>query len=156
MTKVEFPGASLRARREAMGYTLMDVHSSTHVPISYLKTLEAGNIHALPVETYTTGFIASYCQFIGIAPEPYLDRYHLCLRQTQYRSAPEKDFVALLDRPKPAWMQDAITWGGICLFLIVAWVGYATFTRPMAEDKGEKVEAGIVQVSPPKHFEEDF
>jgi cytoskeleton protein RodZ len=155
MSNVVFPGAALRERRESMGYTLMDVHHSTHVPVSYLKTLEDGNVHALPVETYTTGFIASYCQFIGVAPEPYLDRYHLCLRERQYRNAPAEDFVTFLERPKPAWLQDAITWGGICAFLLIAWLTYATFTKPMAEDT-ERVEAGTIQIKPPTHFEEDF
>jgi cytoskeleton protein RodZ len=151
---MEFPGSALRERREAMGYTLMDVHRATHVPISYLKTLEDGNIRALPVETYTTGFIASYCQFIGLAPEPYLDRYHLCQQITQYR-APVEDFASFMERPKPAWLQDAITWGGICLFLLVAWLTYATFTNPISEDT-ERVEAGIQEITPPTHFEEDF
>ena len=78
MSHGEFPGDILRARREARGLTLTDVHRDIHVPVAYIRALEAGDLDALPETTYAMGFLNTYCHFLELDPEPLADGFRAC------------------------------------------------------------------------------
>ena len=50
-------GATLRAAREARGWTIEDVEKATHIRGRYLSALEAGEIEALPSPLQARGFL---------------------------------------------------------------------------------------------------
>jgi cytoskeletal protein RodZ len=68
-------GAYLRQLREARGVSLEEIARTTRVNSSYLHSLEADDLAALPAPVFTRGFIRAYCQAVGEAPDEALALY---------------------------------------------------------------------------------
>lgn len=169
MTRGGFPGEALRERREARCYSLRETHAAVRVPIVYIEAMEEGRVHDLPGRTYAIGFIETYCEFLDLNPEPFVDRYRAALRtpaptpvataaRPQQRTGTAFNLPQLPELRAPEWMGDVITWGAICGFLLLAWLTYASFTRPIAHDADSRVDAGTFEVTPPPvyHFDDQL
>lgn len=164
MSEPRFPGYILTEAREERGLSLQDVHGRIHIPVLHLRALEAGDIEALPPETYAIGFLTSYCQFLGLDAERYADQYRLCCRKTTgfrrkrrgLQPAPVAQAQAQEASERPAWLAEVITWGAICALLLFGWLAYSVVTEPFTQDIKQRVDAGTLEVEPPTHFEEDF
>jgi cytoskeletal protein RodZ len=166
MTPRIFPGEALRERREALGLSLQQVHEQVHVPLQHLANMEKGDVAALPLPTYTTGFISSYCEFLGLTPDPFLHRYRWAFEQLEDapaaaaepapRVAPKQFTMPAPRYQRPAWVADALTWGAICGIVLLGWVTYSVVLKPAAVDE-TRVEAGTFDAPrPPEfHFLED-
>jgi cytoskeletal protein RodZ len=165
MTPRIFPGEALRERREALGLSLQDVHAQVHVPLQHLAAMERGDVAALPLPTYTTGFISSYCECLP--PDPYLHRYRWAVEQLEATPAPAAAAPARTVAPKsfalpsiparrPAWVADAITWGTICGIVALGWITYSVMLKPAIQDD-TRVEAGTFDApqAPEFHFLDD-
>lgn len=156
MRQTRFPGELIRLGREAAGLSLHDVHDHVHVPVQYLRAIEEGRLDALPIPTYTIGFLNSYCQFIGLDPEPFVDQYRACAQPpagSRFRSA-----ASATPRPRPRWVGDLIAWGAVCAFLLLGWFTYSVIVRPVAQNAPTRVDAGTIEApKPPQaHLDEGF
>lgn len=73
------PGEQLRAARNARGMSLDEAARITCIGRSYLDALESGRYEQLPSPAYVKGIMRSYARFLGIPPEPLIDRYDVDL-----------------------------------------------------------------------------
>jgi len=155
MSEDTFPGDQLRERREERGVTLSDLYHRIHIHPRYIEALESGDLANLPGEAYALGFLRTYCQFLDLDPEPFV----LHFQSTRNAPPPRASFripQTAEDETKPPWLHEAIAWGSICGILLLAWITYAVLTRPFAERPEDTVDAAVVEIAPPTHFEEEF
>lgn len=68
-------GHILREARENKGLTLEEVQAQTRINARYLAALESGQYNALPTPVHVRGFLRNYARFLGLEPQPLLDRY---------------------------------------------------------------------------------
>ena len=68
-------GHILREARETKGYTLAEVQEQTRISLRFLEALEAGEYDVLPTAVHVRGFLRNYARFLGLDPEPLLNRY---------------------------------------------------------------------------------
>lgn len=68
-------GHILREARENKGLTLEDVQTNIRINVRYLSALESGNYSALPTPVHVRGFLRNYARYLGLDPQPLLDRY---------------------------------------------------------------------------------
>lgn len=82
-------GHILREARETKGLTLQEVQLSTRISPRYLDALENGDYDRLPSAVHTRGFLRNYARFLGLDPQPLLDRYESSQgRQTRKKAQP--------------------------------------------------------------------
>jgi cytoskeleton protein RodZ len=139
MNESTFPGSELRARREVLGYSVDDVYRRIRVPIDVIQSLETGDVHKLPSACYTVGFLKTYCQFLEIGPNRFVDTYQACVRPTARflrRATPAKDV------PHPKWVGELIAWSAVCLVIGLGWFAYAVVVRPNADPGEHRAFAG--------------
>lgn len=70
-------GHILREARETKGFTLREVQDKTRINSRFLEALEMGDFDRLPTQTHVRGFLRNYARFLGLDPEPLLERYEL-------------------------------------------------------------------------------
>jgi cytoskeleton protein RodZ len=68
-------GQILRQARENKGLSLEEAYEETRINAQYLEALENGDYSALPSSTHTRGFLRNYARFLGLDPNPLLERY---------------------------------------------------------------------------------
>jgi cytoskeleton protein RodZ len=68
-------GASLRAARERLGWSLPDVADSLRIRLPYLEALEAGAIDALPGNAYALGYVRTYAKILGLNADEAARRF---------------------------------------------------------------------------------
>jgi cytoskeletal protein RodZ len=140
-----FPGHELRERREELGLSVYEAFRKTRVPANYIEALERGDLPALPSSCYATGFLKTYCEFLGLEAERYVDNLRACLRPSVVR------FLRRENRSElrlPAWVNDAAAWAVITVLVLLAWVTYAVVVQPQAEPVHQRVEAGTLELPP--------
>jgi len=145
-TDKTFPGYELKNRREELGFTPADVYRKLHIPEHYVTGLESASFEALPGATYTLGFLKTYCQFLGLEPEPYLQAYRDFTRPVPQgllgRSAKASEPVLNL------W-QDIMTWVAVCGLILLGWVAYTVVVKPGTETEESQVKADTVEMVVP-------
>lgn len=68
-------GEWLKQQREALGYPLPALANSLRIRLIYLQAIEEGRWADLPGAAYSTGFLRSYAQTVGLDPGAVLERY---------------------------------------------------------------------------------
>lgn len=68
-------GQILRQARENKGLSLQEAFEETRINAQYLEALENGEYGVFPSTTHTRGFLRNYARFLGLDPEPLLERY---------------------------------------------------------------------------------
>ena len=158
MKETRFPGHLLRARREALGHALDDAHAMTHVPLAALEAVEEGRLTELPVKAYTLGFIQTYCRFLGVPEEPFVDQFHSVMNE----AARNGRSFAWINRPsavdrlttrRPRWIDGLFTWATVCAVILFGWFAYSVVVKPLADSWQGRVEAGSVEIAPPTAFD---
>ena len=81
-------GHILREARETKGLTLNEVQEQTRISQRYLEALEVGDYDLLPSPVHVRGFLRNYARFLGLDPEPLLERYELGLSQRPRKKQP--------------------------------------------------------------------
>jgi len=71
---LETIGATLRAAREARGWTIEEVERATRIRARYLIALEKGEYDALPSALQARGFLRNYAQHLGLNPDQTLSQ----------------------------------------------------------------------------------
>jgi cytoskeletal protein RodZ len=166
MIQRTFPGGALRKRRESLGLSIDDVFRKTRIPSSYLEALEGGVVDTLPSTCYAVGFLKSYCQFLGMDSERYVDSFRGALAGSPRRSTGFLGGNRFWGRShasgppelqKPGLLSDVVTWAAICAILALTWAAYTVTVRPKAEVTDGRVQAGTVEMKvPPLPPDPDF
>lgn len=158
MKQVEFAGNRLRQCREERGLTQQDVFAQIHVPVQYIVALERGQLADLPAPAYTVGFLASYCEFLELDAEPFVDQLHACLgREAAPAAHPRASWRASwVEKGRPPWLADLATWGAICVVLLLAWFTYMAIVQPFVEERRTRVEADTPAPPRLEFFDENF
>lgn len=68
-------GNVLRAARREQGRTLADAAAETRVRETYLAALEEEDFAAMGGDVYVKGFLRSYARYLGVDPDPLLERF---------------------------------------------------------------------------------
>ncbi|HEY1408346.1 MAG TPA: RodZ domain-containing protein [Promineifilum sp.] len=87
-------GHILREARENKGLTLNDVQANTKINARFLTALESGQYDALPTPVHVRGFLRNYARFLGLDPQPLLDRYHAVQDQELHLVSPSKEEIS--------------------------------------------------------------
>ena len=92
-------GHILREARENKGLTLEDVQAKIRINVRYLAALESGHYSALPTPVHARGFLRNYARFLGLDPQPLLDRYAIVEGQDARMVASQPDREISSDNP---------------------------------------------------------
>jgi cytoskeletal protein RodZ len=142
MKQASFPGDELKTRREELGVTVYEAFRKTHVPANYIEALERADLRSLPAMCYAVGFLKSYCDFLGVDAERYVNRLRECARP-----APARFLTREGDRSRtPAWAQDFVTWAAVMGILLLGWLTYTVVFQPQAQNSDKRVNAGPMEV----------
>jgi cytoskeleton protein RodZ len=90
-------GHILREARETKGLTLREVQEKTRISSRFLEALEMGDYDRLPTPTHVRGFLRNYARFLGLDPDPLLERYELGQAQRPKR----RQQPAIVDTTQP-------------------------------------------------------
>ena len=71
---IEF-GQTLRAAREAKGYTISQIAEATHMLSTIVQNLEEENFSKIVAPIYGRGFVKLYCEAVGLDPKPLIDLF---------------------------------------------------------------------------------
>lgn len=74
-------GHILREARENKGLTLAEAQDKTRINSRFLAALEQGNYDALPTPVHVRGFLRNYARYLGLDPQPLVERYEWVLEQ---------------------------------------------------------------------------
>jgi cytoskeleton protein RodZ len=70
-------GQDLKLARLERNVTLKQVSLGTHISLRHLENLEEGAYKELPGGMYNRAFLRSYCVFLDLDPDTYLNRYEI-------------------------------------------------------------------------------
>jgi len=70
-------GEMLVSARENAGHSAVEIAQTTRIMLSAVQALEEDHFKALPAPGYVRGYILSYCRYIGVDPQAYLDQYEI-------------------------------------------------------------------------------
>lgn len=141
MKQQAFPGHELRARREELGLSLEEAFEGTRIPVRQIVALESGDLLSMPGPCFVSGFLKTYCQFLQIDAQPYINVYLALNRPSLALFRRSNDTRS----KQPAWVGDAVTWTAISLFLVFMWFAYSTVVQPKSDPSDKKVNAGAVE-----------
>jgi len=123
-----------------------DIYRKLRIPAEFIENIESGKVALLPAMCYTAGFLKTYCQFLGVDPEPYFDSLKDCAR-------PAAGFLGITKgrslRPRPVWLTDMLAWGAVCAILILGWVTYTIVFQPAPQGDGTQVQADTLDLHVP-------
>lgn len=97
-------GHILREARETKGFTLREVQDQTRISSRFLEALEIGDFDRLPTPTHVRGFLRNYARFLGLDPEPLLERYEFS--QTQRPSRRQQPIIVDTTRPVASALEE--------------------------------------------------
>ncbi|MGI6459022.1 MAG: helix-turn-helix domain-containing protein [Candidatus Hydrogenedentales bacterium] len=143
-TKTTFPGHELREHREARRLSLAEVYKRVHIPIRYLEALEQGRMEDLPEPCFVGGFLKSYCAFLELNAERFINLYHEAASPSSARLLRRKQKTP---ETVPEWRRELMTWAAICAILAAGWLAYTVVVRPDNGAGQGRVEAGAPDVN---------
>jgi cytoskeletal protein RodZ len=94
-------GHILREARENKGLTLEQVQEETRINSRFLNALEHGDYASLPTPVHVRGFLRNYARFLGLDPQPLLDRYQV-IQGNGYLPVSTPNGEISADNPLPA------------------------------------------------------
>ena len=68
-------GRSLRAARERSGLGLQEISERTKISVGILKSLESGDVSALPGGLFSRSFVRAYASEVGLDPEASVEAF---------------------------------------------------------------------------------
>jgi cytoskeletal protein RodZ len=91
-------GHILREARENKGLTLAEVQDKTRINSRFLAALEQGDYDKLPTPVHVRGFLRNYARFLGLDPQPLVERYEWVLEHETAVSPPSNGQLTI---PEP-------------------------------------------------------
>lgn len=117
-------GTQLKQRRKEMNLSLREAENATSIRMSYLQSIEDGDMSKLISPIYAQGFVKQYAIFLGADGERIIrDNQELFQRQ----DTQEFDYgIGTLEtRGNPGagvkWFPNALWIGAIALVVLIAW-----------------------------------
>ncbi len=111
-------GRDLKAIREKKNVTLREIANATRINLTYLKGLEEGSYDSLPGGIYNRAFLRAYCEFLGLEPQGYLDRYETEMTPPAEKLAKTKPRVVNTQGPELR-LHPLVIWGAMLLVSVV-------------------------------------
>lgn len=100
-------GKSLRAAREAKGYTVSQLAEATHLVPSVVERLENEDFSHIPAPIYGRGFVKLYCEGVGLEAKPFVDEFMEIINGNHESSIRERPVeLAPATEPQPEPMPD--------------------------------------------------
>ena len=96
-------GKSLRAAREAKGYTTAQLAEATHLAPSVIDNLENEDFSRIAAPIYGRGFVKLYCQAVGLDPKPFISEFMDILdgkRELAIKERPVEAKAEVAETPK--------------------------------------------------------
>ena len=115
----DYSGASLRA---VQAIDIATLSYELRIPKNYIEALELEDYDVLPGTTYGYGYIRSYCKFLNIDAQPYLDTYKM-------RTAMQMQNYAFPDEALEPRMSGAMVAMLLVLVLLTGYIGWQVFDR---------------------------
>lgn len=145
---IEQLGSELQQRRAELGMSREDVYKKFRIPLGFITAIESGQADRLPPPIYTRGFLKSYCESLGLAPEPRLDLLEEGLRKPtgffrRHRRTEDDDAGP---SARPAWAEDMLMWAVILGVVVVGWFAYSVVFQPGAPANSRHVQAETVDL----------
>ncbi|MBW7857466.1 MAG: helix-turn-helix domain-containing protein, partial [Leptonema sp. (in: Bacteria)] len=84
-------GELLKEARQAKGYSVREVSEETHIMSRYIDALERDDYTIFPGETYTTGFLTRYGEFLGLNSDELMQQYRGM--KLEYSETPLKELT---------------------------------------------------------------
>lgn len=142
-------GEVLRLARESLGLSREDVFRKLRISLEFIVHIETGQLQQCPANTYTVGFIKSYCDLLEVNPQPYINTLMIeqapkgLLKQTTetLRSQPSE---------QPIWLREAVMWAGVIGIVLLGWVTYSVVFEPNTPDTTQQVSADTIDIRVPK------
>ena len=129
----DFGGAGLRAARETAKVEIATISFELRIPKNYLEALETEEYDQLPGTTYGFGYIRSFCKFLDIDPQPYLDSYKMkTAMQVQDYVVPNKALEPRMSGPMVAMI--------VVLVLFSGYIGWQVLERSEFSPFGNKAD----------------
>lgn len=135
----------LKRKREELGKSIEEISEITKIKKSCIQYIEEGNFDKLPIEIYTKSYIKTYCETLGINPEPFIKNYEDYLKSKNiysfeseiknYEEKSKKQKVEMKNLPK---------WTVTLIIISVVFISVLLLTRT-----SEKHE----EISPPSKIE---
>ena len=98
-------GIILREAREAKGFTLSEVQEQIRIGTKFLEALETGQFQQLPTPVHARGYLRNYARFLGLDPEPLLERLELSYTYKSQSKTPVPLSQPEISLQKPLQMQ---------------------------------------------------
>ena len=140
-------GASLRRQREVAGFEIADIAAELRIPKAYLEALETEQHDLLPGKTYGQGYIRSYCKFLEIDAEPYLDKFRM---QMARHGDPDYSFPDEVLEPR---MSGAMASMLLVLILLGGYLGWQMLDRfdlnPLTSSQSQIAQSDAVEITAP-------
>ena len=144
-------GRELQRERERRGISLDAVADGTKVAPRYLRALESDDVGNLPGGIFNKGFVRSYCRFLGLNEDEWLQRFS--------RTAPatnnDVDWAEFAENVKRTRVQTSPAmrrrWWGVLLMLAalaaVAWATWHYVLQQRLQLEPAPIHASANQVS---------
>jgi cytoskeleton protein RodZ len=121
-------GERLRSARQALGLSLEEIESVTHIRRGYLEALEREAFDVLPGPAYIRGFLRAYAACLGLPPEDVLDRYPaITPGEVPHRESPVEVRITPALRMSP--VRRAVMGVGLLVGLGVVFVGVVLYIQ---------------------------
>ncbi|MGH8903482.1 MAG: RodZ domain-containing protein [Egibacteraceae bacterium] len=134
-------GDVLRAARREQGRTLADAGAETRIRETYLAALEEEDFAAMGGDVYVKGFLRSYARYLGVDPDPLLERF-----RSEHERPEERTPIAPQPLPPVGpvgpmgpmgprrGLPQVVVIGGILLgiLIVLGLIGLATGNQPPA------------------------
>lgn len=149
-----FPGHILREKRESLGFSLQDITDHLSIPADVITSLESGDLSHVPEFSFATGFLRSYCKFLGIESEMMIAELQKATKSARRKSTSKGRSTLEFKLPKLRLPNitfnlptEVLAWISITALLILGWITYTTFA-PNA-DPAEQTEAATIDLRVP-------
>ncbi len=90
-------GHILREARETKGLTLAEVQDQIRINARFLDALECSDYDVLPTPVHVRGFLRNYARYLGLDPQPLVNRYERVLDQKPLAAPTKNDQEDVVD-----------------------------------------------------------
>ena len=110
-------GAALRAARQTLGLSLIEISETTRVRERHLEAIEAGQIDQLPSRPFTIGYVRAYAKALGLDADATAARF-----RTEFPSPDDELHTPVgVQHNKPPSSKLWLALGGVAVAAIVGW-----------------------------------
>lgn len=154
-----FPGNILREKRELLGFSPNDITRHLSIPAEMVHILENGDFSHLESISFATGFLRSYCNFLGIEAEMMIAALQKEAKtpSKSKNAAPKQRKTFTFPNFKapqlPAITQyvpsELIAWVSVTLLILLGWFTYNTLSPDMTYTDENKTDAAEIDLRAP-------